>query len=100
MQSHRNVKGLPNKPLPHYDDLAVVFGKDRARGTNSECPVDMASSATAAVAEDVHFKAQDFYIPDPPIFNTIEDTMEEVLPNMPISKPTVAGTSSRGSKRK
>ncbi|XP_022158565.1 uncharacterized protein LOC111025018 [Momordica charantia] len=98
VKSHPNAKGLRNKP-PHYDDLTVAFGKDRATGANLDCPVDMASSAAATIAEDAHFEAQDFYIPDPPMFNTTEDAIEEDLPNTPTSKPTI-GTSSGGSKRK
>ncbi|KAH6785232.1 hypothetical protein C2S51_037687 [Perilla frutescens var. frutescens] len=30
-----------NKPFPFYDDLLVIFGKDRATGSNAEGPNDM-----------------------------------------------------------
>ncbi|MED6109448.1 hypothetical protein PIB30_117045 [Stylosanthes scabra] len=34
--SHPNAKGLFNKPFPHFEELGVVFGKDRAQGRYAE----------------------------------------------------------------
>ncbi|KAK3224552.1 hypothetical protein Dsin_011577 [Dipteronia sinensis] len=30
--SHPTAKGLRNKPFPYYEELGIVFGKDRANG--------------------------------------------------------------------
>ncbi|KAL5579399.1 hypothetical protein UlMin_011841 [Ulmus minor] len=30
VKSHPTANGLRNKPFPHYDELGIVFGKDRA----------------------------------------------------------------------
>ncbi|PON49358.1 hypothetical protein PanWU01x14_230380, partial [Parasponia andersonii] len=32
VKSHPAAKGLKNKAFPHYDELGIVFGKDRATG--------------------------------------------------------------------
>uniref|UniRef100_A0A2N9GUQ9 Myb/SANT-like domain-containing protein n=1 Tax=Fagus sylvatica TaxID=28930 RepID=A0A2N9GUQ9_FAGSY len=46
-----NVAGLRNKSFPHYDDLAHVFGKDRAIGFSAEGPSDMAQTVNREEAE-------------------------------------------------
>ncbi|XP_026662506.2 uncharacterized protein LOC113463064 [Phoenix dactylifera] len=40
MKSHPHAAGLRNKPFPYYEDLSIVFGKDRANGEGAENPVD------------------------------------------------------------
>ncbi|CAI8608447.1 unnamed protein product [Vicia faba] len=40
MQSHHTAPGLYGKPFPHFDNLDVVFGKDKAFGITSESPVE------------------------------------------------------------
>lgn len=48
LQSHPNAKGLRNKSFPFYEELAQVFGKDRANGECVESPAD----AMEEIAED------------------------------------------------
>ncbi|XP_017982412.1 PREDICTED: uncharacterized protein At2g29880-like [Theobroma cacao] len=40
VKSHPTVAGLRNKPFPHFDQLAIIFGKDRATGEEAELPTD------------------------------------------------------------
>ncbi|KAG8377351.1 hypothetical protein BUALT_Bualt08G0024100 [Buddleja alternifolia] len=40
MQSHSDC-GFLKKPFIHYDQLAIIWGKDRATGNNSEAPGDI-----------------------------------------------------------
>ncbi|KAM3688939.1 hypothetical protein ACJW31_09G008700 [Castanea mollissima] len=37
---HPDAKGLRNKCFPHFDDLALVFGKDRASGDRAQHAID------------------------------------------------------------
>lgn len=39
-QGYPQAKGLRNMPFLHYDDLTLVFGKDRANGKGAEGLVD------------------------------------------------------------
>ena len=32
VQGHKDAYGLRLKPFPHFDDLSLIFGKDRANG--------------------------------------------------------------------
>ncbi|KAG8391446.1 hypothetical protein BUALT_Bualt01G0188700 [Buddleja alternifolia] len=41
MQSHPSHSSWQNKSFPFYEDLLIIFGKDRATGTNAEGPADM-----------------------------------------------------------
>ncbi|XP_038887032.1 uncharacterized protein LOC120077200 [Benincasa hispida] len=54
---HPNAKGLRHKPFPHYDELSIVFGKDRAIGEGSDTPYDQAS-ATDEHLEDIWLGSQ------------------------------------------
>ncbi|QHO46642.1 uncharacterized protein DS421_6g189320 [Arachis hypogaea] len=36
LKSHPNANGLYNKPFPHFEELGISFGKDRAQGGNAE----------------------------------------------------------------
>ena len=42
MSGHKNAVGLRNKPFPHFDELAIIFGMDRAtgEGEGAEAPAD------------------------------------------------------------
>ena len=40
MQGHKDVVGLRNKLFPHFDELAIIFCKDRAIGERAEAPTD------------------------------------------------------------
>ena len=52
LQGHPGAAGLRNKSFPHYDDLAHVFGKDRATGFNAEGPSDTAQTVDREKAEE------------------------------------------------
>ena len=39
-QSHPHIADLRNKPFPYYEDLLIVFSKDRASGEGAEDPAD------------------------------------------------------------
>ncbi|CAN1163477.1 hypothetical protein LINPERPRIM_LOCUS32667 [Linum perenne] len=53
-------KGLNKKPFAHYDQLARIFGKDRADGGESESPADVRGPPVAAVGRvDVASKFDD-----------------------------------------
>ncbi|KAH6827597.1 hypothetical protein C2S53_015282 [Perilla frutescens var. hirtella] len=41
LQSHPTHSTWRNKPFPFYEDLLIIFGKDRATGSNAEGPADM-----------------------------------------------------------
>uniref|UniRef100_A0A2N9EVH8 Uncharacterized protein n=1 Tax=Fagus sylvatica TaxID=28930 RepID=A0A2N9EVH8_FAGSY len=49
---HPDAASLRNKPFPHYDDLAHVFGKDRATGFSAEGPSDMVQTVDREEAEE------------------------------------------------
>ncbi|KAL4616023.1 hypothetical protein ACB092_07G169300 [Castanea dentata] len=40
VKGHPDAKGLWNKRFPHFDDLALVFGKDRASGDRAQHAID------------------------------------------------------------
>ena len=40
LKSHLYAKGLRNKSFPYLDQLAIVFGRDRAIGEAAETPAD------------------------------------------------------------
>lgn len=41
IQSHPNAKGLRRKVFVHFEELAVIFGKDRTIREGVETPTDM-----------------------------------------------------------
>ena len=51
-QGHPDVAGLRNKSFPHYDDLAHVFGKDKAIRFSAEGPSDTAQTVDREEAEE------------------------------------------------
>ncbi|XP_038877524.1 uncharacterized protein LOC120069782 [Benincasa hispida] len=99
--SHPNAKGLKHKPFLYYDELSIVFGKDRATSEGSETPYDQAS-ATDEHLEDIRLGSQvneqQESIPDMNI--TTVDGMNEVFPDTPISRYTGSSNDMRGTKRK
>ncbi|KAK7824451.1 hypothetical protein CFP56_034371 [Quercus suber] len=40
-KGHPEAKGLQNRRFPHFDDLALVFGKDRASGDRAQHAIDV-----------------------------------------------------------
>ncbi|CAN1152802.1 hypothetical protein LINPERHAP2_LOCUS18982 [Linum perenne] len=47
-QRFPSAKGLNKKPFSYYDQLARIFGKDRAGGGGAESPADVRGPAAAA----------------------------------------------------
>nr|XP_043624671.1 uncharacterized protein At2g29880-like [Erigeron canadensis] len=41
LESHKSAAKWKNKKLPHYEDLCVVFGKDRAQGNRAKVATEM-----------------------------------------------------------
>ncbi|RVX07616.1 hypothetical protein CK203_025122 [Vitis vinifera] len=41
VKGHKDANGLRLKPFPHFDDLSLVFGKDRANGKGAMSAVDI-----------------------------------------------------------
>ncbi|CAN1153155.1 hypothetical protein LINPERPRIM_LOCUS14506 [Linum perenne] len=50
VKSHPKASGLNNKPLPHWDDLCVIFGADMATGEDAVQPGDAASRVQSRAA--------------------------------------------------
>ena len=40
MQGHKVVASIRNKPFPHFYELAIIFGRDKATGEGTEAPTD------------------------------------------------------------
>ena len=62
MQSHPTAKGLLNKPFPYYDELAYVFGKDRAIGAHAETFADVGLNIPPGFEEFPHMDLNDMEI--------------------------------------
>uniref|UniRef100_A0A5B7BF87 Myb/SANT-like domain-containing protein n=1 Tax=Davidia involucrata TaxID=16924 RepID=A0A5B7BF87_DAVIN len=41
IKSHKGAAQFKNKPLPHFEELLIIFGKDRATGRNAQTPADV-----------------------------------------------------------
>ena len=41
VQGHKDANGLRLKPFPHFDDLSLVFGKDRTNGKGAMSAADI-----------------------------------------------------------
>ena len=104
-QGHLDVAGLRNKSFPHYDDLAHVFGKDRAIGFSAEGPSDMAQTVNKEEAE----KNEDLDDTDdslastqgPPIATSLASTQgPPVARSSDNPSSTSTSTSTRRKKRK
>ncbi|EOY03040.1 Uncharacterized protein TCM_017450 [Theobroma cacao] len=54
VKSHSAAAGLRNKPFPHFDQLAIIFGKDKATGEGAESPADAVENIET---EEVAFAA-------------------------------------------
>ena len=54
MQSHPNAQGMRNKPFPHFNDLAIVFGRDWATGARAETPADIVEEVEMEEQQDLH----------------------------------------------
>ncbi|KAK4433583.1 hypothetical protein Salat_1120700 [Sesamum alatum] len=76
LQSHSTHVIWQNKPFPFYDDLLVIFGKDRATGNNAEGPTDMMEEIQR---EEVNND------PNNDVETTIENGLEDLDASMPFS---------------
>ncbi|XVF75126.1 hypothetical protein PTKIN_Ptkin13bG0162600 [Pterospermum kingtungense] len=59
VKTHSYAKGLRNKSFPHYDDFAIIFGKDRATRAGAESVADFVNAIDAADFDDFVY-ADDF----------------------------------------
>ncbi|KAL6545616.1 hypothetical protein OROGR_009490 [Orobanche gracilis] len=53
IQAHKNAAKLRGKKFPHYWDLCLVFGKDRANGRDAQTAVDIVSEISTQETEQV-----------------------------------------------
>lgn len=54
LQSHPAHSIWRNKQFPFYDDLLIIFGKDRATGSNAQGPSDMMEDVQREENNDNH----------------------------------------------
>lgn len=76
---------MRQKPFLHYDDLCIIFGKDRATGEAAESPAD-------AVEELEREESQNLDLDDIDLFEKCDDGDAELPPLG--SQPTTPGSSS------
>ena len=62
LQSHPTAKGLRNKPFPYYEELGIVFGKDRANGQGAMGFSEMVEEI--GNEDDQHYYDDPFYPSD------------------------------------
>ena len=59
LQSHKDAKGMFQKPFPFYDHLELIYSKDRATGLKAIIPADwddeetMLEDTTSSKGEEV-----------------------------------------------
>ncbi|KAL0308813.1 UNVERIFIED_CONTAM: hypothetical protein Sradi_5823600 [Sesamum radiatum] len=85
LQSHSTHVIWQNKPFPFYDDLLVIFGKDRATGNNADGPADMMEEIQR---EEVNND------PNDDVETTIENGLEDLDASMsfsPLQSPRTEG---------
>ncbi|MBA0764842.1 hypothetical protein Gotri_014126, partial [Gossypium trilobum] len=39
--SHKKVTSFQTRTLPYFEDLSMIYGKDRVTGKNAQTPVDI-----------------------------------------------------------
>ncbi|XP_031744343.1 uncharacterized protein LOC116404989 [Cucumis sativus] len=96
VRSHPAAKGLLNKLFPYYDELAYVFGKDRAMGTHAETFADVGSNVPPGFEEFPPVDLNDMEFPSMSShrFNMSQDDIARP------SRGTDSRTTSSGSKRR
>ncbi|KAL6342693.1 hypothetical protein AAG906_013099 [Vitis piasezkii] len=55
LQGHKDANGLRLKPFPHFDDLSLVFGKDRANGKGAMSAADILEELDQVEASNVEW---------------------------------------------
>ncbi|KAK4388325.1 hypothetical protein Sango_2439100 [Sesamum angolense] len=86
LQSHSTHVIWQNKPFPFYDDLLVIFGKDRATGNNADGPADM--------MEEIQREEVNNDPNDDDVETTIENGLEDLDASMsfsPLQSPRTEG---------
>ena len=85
MQGHKDAACLKNKPFPHFDELAIIFGRDRATGVGAEAPADAVENieveeATAKAALEA-YNAINVNEDDEDFFNEVnlENIQESII---------------------
>ncbi|XP_038883815.1 uncharacterized protein LOC120074677 [Benincasa hispida] len=91
--SHPNANGLRNKSFPFYEQLAIIFRKDRANGLGAEGPADMFDAIEREMDNNDFWRDEcGFYVPDPPIVGGEEvdgpTSMSEATTNIQSSAHT------------
>ncbi|XP_038886815.1 uncharacterized protein LOC120077046 [Benincasa hispida] len=66
VKSHPSAKGLRNKSFPYLDEMAMIFGKDRANGLRAEGPDDMAEKIDMETNNGMWDDFSDCYVSHPP----------------------------------
>ena len=84
MKSHKKAASWRNRPFPHFEQLTVAFGKDRACGRDAQDGYDVLDDAGA---ENEHDGLDDIPLTEPPM-----DTEAEVH-----SSPVTGATQPEGS---
>lgn len=80
LKSHPDCTFMKNKYFPHYDQLALVWGKDRASGVNAETPIDAVEDLdreTNLNQEDGESNEDDVHIIPPPTNSQGEGTSKK-----------------------
>uniref|UniRef100_A0A803P5U9 Myb/SANT-like domain-containing protein n=1 Tax=Cannabis sativa TaxID=3483 RepID=A0A803P5U9_CANSA len=88
VKSHPTAKGLLNKPFPYYNELAIVYGKDRATGDG----VMGFSETLDEIAEEINNGWNDDYDPF--------DTLDEINANASMNSNIPSSQTARKTKRK
>ncbi|XP_076943005.1 uncharacterized protein LOC143613076 [Bidens hawaiensis] len=60
LESHKHAAKWKNKRLPFYEELCVVFGKDRANGNKAKSVVEMEQEVNMEEEEEEHQEDDDF----------------------------------------
>ncbi|KAL4561620.1 hypothetical protein LXL04_033790 [Taraxacum kok-saghyz] len=84
---HKGAEKWRNKQIPHYDDLCIIFGKDRAQGNRAEDCEDMSHNAN--VDEELLDMEDDF-----------NEQNEETSPTTNVQSEETSSASSKKRKRK
>lgn len=101
MQTHPSARGLRNRPFPHYDELAIVFGKDRATGGRAHAPTEASMAIRNFESFGGFGSSQDYYVPESLSKDSTSPMEETCFVDTLTSRPAATGeTSSRRSKRK
>ena len=60
MQSHKDATSFKTKAFPYYEELCMVYDKDRGTGKNAEDPADVVQQLDKEGGDDVHLDEDSF----------------------------------------